>query len=100
MPPLFSEGRSRKAWRREVAESLVERLDANEELRFVGSTPEDRREMLKIAELLPHDVIAELYEDPAYPGYTFMELRLTPEPTRMQSSLRVVYPDRRDEQAV
>ena len=32
--------------------------------------------MLRIAEMLPDDVIAELYEDPAYPGYTFMELRL------------------------
>ena len=100
MPPLFSEGRSRKAWRRQVAESLVERLDANEELRFVGSSPEDRREMLKIAEMLPHDVIAELYEDPAYPGYTFMEVRLTPEPVQMRSSLRIVYPDGRSEEAV
>jgi len=98
--PLFSEGRSRKAWRRQVADSLVERLDADEELRFVGSTPEDRKEMLKIAELLPHDVIAELYEDPSYPGHTFMEIRLTPEPVKMKSSLRIVYPDGRSEEAV
>ena len=83
-----------------MADSLVERLDANEELRFVGSTPEDRKEMLKIAEMLPHDVIAELYEDPAYPGYTFMEVRLTPQPVQMRSSLRVVYPDGRTEEAV
>lgn len=98
--PLFSEGRSRKAWRREVADSLVERLDASEELRFVGSTPEDRREMLKIAELLPDDVIAELYEDPSYPGHTFMELRLTPEPVQMRSSLKIVRPDGTREEAV
>jgi len=78
--PLFREGRSRKAWRSEVSQSLVSRLDSGEELRFVGTSPEDRREMLRIARLMPDDVVAELYEDVSYPGYTFMELRLLPAP--------------------
>jgi len=78
MPPMFREGRSRRSWRREVAAGLVRRVDAEGEARFVGTNPADRAEMLKIAEMLPEDVIAELYEDPAYPGYTFMELRLAP----------------------
>lgn len=93
--PIFQESRSRRFWRREVAAHLVERLDAEGELRFVGSRPEDRREMLKIAEQLPDDVVAELYENPAYPGMTFMELRLLPE-TRPRTNLRVIEPDRRD----
>ena len=93
--PLFQEGRSRRAWRREVAEMLVDRLDREGELRFVGGRPDDRREMLRIAELMPDDVIAELYEDLAYPGVTFMELRFVPEPVSYDASLRIVYPDRR-----
>ncbi|WKZ83600.1 MAG: hypothetical protein QY307_05000 [Acidimicrobiia bacterium] len=98
--PLFQEGRSRRQWRRDVAADLVERLDAAGELRFVGSTPEDRREMLKIAALLPEDVVAELYEDPYYPGMTFMEMRLLDAPGIFGATLQVVYPDGRREQAV
>ncbi|OFW65616.1 MAG: hypothetical protein A2Z12_02280 [Actinobacteria bacterium RBG_16_68_21] len=93
--PMFQEGRSRRAWRREVAEMLVDRLDREGELRFVGTRLEDRREMLRIAELMPDDVVAELYEDLAYPGMTFMELRFTREPSVYDASLRVVYSDRR-----
>lgn len=91
--PLFREARSRRGWRREVAEYLVERIDAEGELQFVGYTPEDRREMLKIAELLPDDILAELFEDPYYPGLTFMELSLLPEPIRYDVPLRVIRPD-------
>ena len=80
MPPMFREGQSRRSWRREVAAGLVRRVDAEGEAKFVGTRPSDRVEMLRIAELLPEDVIAELYEDPAYPGYTFMELQLAPAP--------------------
>jgi hypothetical protein len=93
--PLFQEGRSRRAWRREVAENLVDRLDHEGEIRFVGSGAMDRREMLRIAELMPDDVVAELYEDIMYPGMTFMELRFAPEPHVYDSALRIVYPDRR-----
>jgi hypothetical protein len=63
-----------------VAAEVVERLDREGDLFFVGSGYEDRDEMLRIAGLLPGDVIAELYEDPAYPGYTFMEVRLIDTP--------------------
>jgi hypothetical protein len=66
--PLFREQLSRRAWRRDMAERLVARLDADEELRFVGSTPQDRREMLKIAALLPDDVVGGAYEDPDTPA--------------------------------
>jgi len=95
--PLFQEGPSRRAWRRDVASHIVERLDAEGELRFVGSRPEDRREMLKIAALLPDDVVAELYEDLAYPGMTFMEVRLVEARSRGRSPLRMTYDDGREE---
>lgn len=95
--PLFQEGPSRRAWRRDVASHIVERLDAGGELRFVGSRPEDRREMLKIAALLPDDVVAELYEDLAYPGMTFMEVRLVEARSRGRSPLRMTYDDGREE---
>jgi hypothetical protein len=95
--PLFHEQPSRRAWRRYIAERLVARLDEEGDLRLVGSTPQDRREMLKIAGLLPDDVVAELYEDPAYPGSTFMELRLLPEAESSRSPLRMTYDDGREE---
>ncbi|HAX81010.1 MAG TPA: hypothetical protein DCY40_00380 [Actinobacteria bacterium] len=95
--PLFREQTSRRAWRRYIAERLVARLDEEGDLRLVGSTPQDRREMLKIAGLLPDDVVAELYEDPAYPGSTFMELRLLPEAGSSRSPLRMTYDDGREE---
>lgn len=94
MPPMFREGRSRRSWRREVAAGLVERVDAEGEVKFVGTHPADRAEMLRIAELLPDDVIAELYEDPAYPGCTFMELRLAEASVAFNDSeFKVVYPE-------
>ena len=97
--PFLREGRSRKAWRLEVVEHLLDRLDQEEQIRFVGARSEDRREMLKVAELLPNDVIAELYEDPYYPGMTFMEVRLVPEPIAYRST-KIVYPDGHRERAV
>ena len=93
MPPMFREGRSRRSWRREVAAGLVQRVDAEGEVKFVGTHPADRSEMLRIAELLPEDIIAELYEDPAYPGCTFMELRLAePSIAFNDPEFKVVYP--------
>ena len=93
MPPMFREGRSRRSWRREVAAGLVQRVDAEGEVKFVGTHPADRGEMLRIAELLPNDVIAELYEDPAYPGCTFMELRLANAPgIYTEPQLPIAYP--------
>ena len=53
--------------------------------------------MLKIAALLPDDVVAELYEDLAYPGMTFMEVRLVEARSRGRSPLRMTYDDGREE---
>jgi hypothetical protein len=90
---MFREGRSRRSWRREVAAGLVQRVDAEGEVKFVGTHPADRSEMLRIAELLPEDIIAELYEDPAYPGCTFMELRLAEASVAFNDpEFKVVYP--------
>jgi len=91
---MFREGRSRRSWRREVAAGLVQRVDGEGEVKFVGTHPADRAEMLRIAEILPDDIIAELYEDPAYPGCTFMELSLAPVHYALdEPNLRVVYPE-------
>ena len=95
--PIIRETLSKRAWRRQMAAQLVDRLDTEGELRYVGNTPQDRREMLKIAALLPEDVVAELYEDPALPGQTFMELRHLPEDHPGQGRLRMTYDDRRDQ---
>ena len=57
-------------------------------------TPEDRREMLKVAEILPSDIEVEIFEDSRYPGRTYLEVRLheqqMPAPKR---TFKVVYPD-------
>jgi hypothetical protein len=53
--------------------------------------------MLKIATLLPDDVVAELYEDPAFPGQTFMELRFVADDTPGQRRFRMTYTDHREE---
>ena len=94
MPPVFRDGRSRKLWRREVADGLVQRVDAEGEVKFVGTHPSDRSEMLRIAGMLPDDIIAELFEDPAYPGCTFMELRLAAGSVVVEEpSIDVAYPE-------
>ena len=56
MSPLMSEGQSRRAWRRRVADYVVRQVDNAGFARFVGVNPEDRREMLKVAEILPDDI--------------------------------------------
>jgi hypothetical protein len=50
--------------------------------------------MLKVARLLPPDVIAEIYADPRHPTRTYMEVFLTPAPAEFEPGFRVVYPDR------
>lgn len=92
--PLLSEPRSRRAWRREVAAHLVNRVDSTGHARFVGHTLEARREMLKVARFLPSDVIAEIYADPRHPTRTYMEVSLIPAPAEFEPGFRVVYPDR------
>ena len=75
---LLSEPKSRRAWRREVAAHLVKRVDSTGHARFVGHTLEARREMLKVARLLPPDVVAEIFADPRHPTRTYMEISLIP----------------------
>jgi len=92
--PLPGEPRSRRAWRREVAAYLVSRVDAAGHARFVAHTLQARREMLKVARLLPPDVVAEIYADPRHPTRTYMEVFLTPAPAEFEPGFRVVHPNR------
>jgi hypothetical protein len=91
--PLFSEGRSRSTWRREVAQYLVDRVDAEGRARFVGTSLEDRREMLRIARMLPPDLIAEIVEDPYDPRRTHLEVRPLPAPVELDSGFRILPAD-------
>ena len=85
---------SRRAWRRQVAAYLVNRVDSSGHAQFVAHTLEMRREMLKVARLLPPDVIAEIYADPRHPTRTYMEVFHTPAPAEFDPGFRVVYPNR------
>ncbi len=91
--PIFPEARSRRAWRREVAARLVEQVDTSGFVRFVGTSMDTRREMFKVASLLPPDILAEIYEDRRYPGRTFMELSLMPNAGESIRGLQIVFPD-------
>lgn len=84
---------SRRAWRREVAAYLVRQVDERGRARFVGHTLDARREMLKVARLLPPDVVSEVFADPRYPTRTYMEIYLAPAPAEYEPGFRVVYPD-------
>jgi hypothetical protein len=85
---------SRRAWRRQVAAYVVRRVDERGRVRFVADTLEARREMLKVARLLPSDVIPEIFADPRHPARTYMELYLAPIEAEFEPSFRVVRPDR------
>jgi hypothetical protein len=91
--PFLPESRSRRAWRREIAAYLVDRVDREGVARFVGTTQQARREMLKVAGLLPSDILAELYEDPRFPGRTYLELRHAPSHVQGDPGFRVIYPE-------
>ena len=93
MAPLMSEGQSRRAWRRRVADYVVRQVDHSGFARFVGLTPEDRREMLKVAELLPRDVEVEIFEDSRYPGRTYLEVRTHQVIPSPEPPFRVVRPE-------
>ena len=92
--PFLPEAGSRRAWRREVAAYVLNRVDERGHARFVAETLEARREMLKVARLLPSDVVAEIFADPRRPTRTYMEVFLTPAPVEMEPGFRVVYPHR------
>jgi hypothetical protein len=49
--------------------------------------------MLRVAQMLPRDVIAEIFEDPADPRMIYLELRLAPAPIQMDAGFRIVSPD-------
>jgi len=85
---------SRRAWRRQVAACLVKQGDERGQARFVADTLDTRREMLKVARLLPSDVVPEIFADPRHPTRTYMELYLLPMEREFEPSFRVVYPDR------
>lgn len=93
MAPVMSEGQSRRAWRRRVADYVVRQVDHSGFARFVGATPEDRREMLKVAELLPRDVEVEIFEDSRHPGRTYLEVRLHHALPAPEPNFKVVYPE-------
>ena len=93
--PFIREGRSRRAWRRQVAQYLLDRVDAEEEVLFVSDDPAARAEMLRIAQMLPGDVIAEISVDPIDPRRTYLELRLAPAPIELDTGFRIVYPGER-----
>lgn len=89
--PIIREGQSRRSWRREVAQLLLGRVDTDERVLFVSDHPEARYEMLKVAQLLPGDIIAEIYADPIDPHRTYLELRLAPAPIELDAGFRVVH---------
>jgi hypothetical protein len=84
---------SRRAWRRQVAAHLVRQVDERGRARFVGHTLDTRREMLKVARLLPPDVVTEIFADRRYPARTYMEMSLAPSVAEFEPSFRLVYPD-------
>jgi len=91
--PLMSEGQSRRAWRRRVADYIVRQVDNTGFARFVGVNPEDRREMLKVAEILPDDIDIEIFEDSRYPGRTYLEVRTRQQAPAPEPPFRLVETD-------
>ena len=89
----MSEGQSRRAWRRRVADYIVRQAHHAKFARFVGMTPEDRREMLKVAEMLSQDIEVEIFEDSRYPGRTYLEVRVHQEMPAAEPAFKVVYPE-------
>ncbi len=77
-------------WRREVASHLTDRVDANGFVRFVGRNADSRKEMLKVAELLPPDLLVEVYEDMRHPECVFLEVRRDAAPPRVDPGFRLV----------
>ncbi len=91
--PFLSESRSRRAWRRQVAEYVLDRVDDEGWIRFHSRAPNARDEMLRVAQLLPNDVIAEIFEDPYDPHIVFLELRLAPAPIQLDAGFKIVHPE-------
>ncbi len=92
--PFIPESRSRRAWRRRVIDYVIDRVDTEGWIRFHSRAPGARAEMLKVAQSLPSDVIAEIFEDPYDPAVTYLELRLAPAPLQLDTGFRIVHPER------
>ena len=90
--PFMQESPPKRAWRRQVAEYVLDRVDTEGWVRFVSREPGARREMIKIAEMLPADVIASISEDPADPALVVLELRLAPAELERDAGFRIVHP--------
>ena len=88
--PLFVESRSKQAWRRETAAWLTDRVQTEGSVRFYGTSERDRREMLRVAELLAPKFVAALQEDPLDPTVTVMEVRLPPAPPAVDIGFRII----------
>ena len=54
---------------------------------------EDRREMLRIARMLPPDVVAEIIADPHDPTRTYLEVTGVARPVELDSGFRIIRPD-------
>jgi len=91
--PFIPESPSRRSWRRQVAEYVIDRVDTEGWVRFRSHAPNARREMLKVAEMLPNDIMAEIFEDPSDPGTVYLELQLAPAPIQLDAGFRIVHPD-------
>lgn len=76
-----------------MAAYLVQQVDERGRARFVGHTLDSRREMLKVARLLPREVVSEIFPDPRHPTRTFMEIYLAPSMVDFEPSFRLVHPD-------
>jgi len=76
-----------------VAAHLVRQVDERGRVRFVAHTLDARRDMLKVARLLPPGVVTEIFADPRYPARTYMEVFLAPVLAEAEPSFRLVYPD-------
>jgi hypothetical protein len=91
--PFIPESPSRRSWRKQVVDYLVDRVDEEGWIRFRSRAHNARREMLKVAEMLPRDIMAEIFEDPNQPGTVYLELRLAPAPIQLDTGFRIVQPD-------
>ena len=91
--PFIPESRSRRSWRKQVAEYLLGRVDAEGWIRFHSRDPRARREMLKVAQMLPPKVSVELLEDAYDRDVVYLDLRLSPEPAAVEDGFRIMPPE-------
>ena len=59
----------------------------------MGRDVNARKDMLKVAELLPPDLIVEVYEDLRYPNCVFLEVRRSAAPPKADPGFRLLPSD-------